>query len=243
MLHPGLPTWSQADRLVRLFLLLIALGHASSGGSIVSVSGPLDGGYYALSNSQVAASSWTSPRTYTGVTIAALLTSSVGQQGMAYLMTQIGPGTTTASEIARDSFSFPSAVSPVTLFSNLTLLAGTYYLVLASPIAQSGGGWRDAYDCGSICSYPTPTITLDLGVIRNTDFLDAGGSVDAYAPASGFHVGGGVHGDPFVQYSVAAVPEPAIFVIVGSGLLALACMFGWRRKPWGRFSSSGTFSQ
>jgi hypothetical protein len=237
-LHSGLQTSCHASPLIRLLLLLIALGHVSSGGTIVSVSGPLDGGYYPLSNSQVAASSWTSPRTYTGVTIAALLTSGVGQQGTAYLTTQIGPGTTTASEIARDNVSFPSSVSPVTLFSNLTLLAGTYYLVLSSPISQSGGGWRDAYDCGSICSYPTPTITLDLGVVRNTDFLAAGGSVDAYAPASGFHVGGGIHGDPFLQYSVVAAPEPAIFVIVGSGLLALTCMFGWRRKPWGRFSSS-----
>jgi hypothetical protein len=145
--------------------------------TIVSVSGPLVGGFYPLSNSLVAASSWTSARTYSDVDIAALLTG--GGQGVAYLMTQIGPGTTIASEIARNSFSFPSSIAPVSLFSGLTLPAGTYYLVLAS---SGGGGWRDAYDCGSICSYPPPTITLDVGAIRNTDFL--ADSLNAYPPAS-----------------------------------------------------------
>jgi hypothetical protein len=216
--------WRHTNPLIRLFLLVIALAHVSNCGTIVSVSGPLIGGYYPLSSSQVAASSWSSPRLYSDVVIGALLTNGAGQEGIAYLMTQIGVGTTTASEIARASFSFPSAISTVTLFSGLTLPAGTYYLVLASSGTQ-GGGWRDAYDCGSICSYPAPTVVVDAGVTRNTDLLAPSGSVNTYPPASGFQAGNGIHGDPFLQYSVATVPEPATFFGIGSVLLACLCSF------------------
>jgi hypothetical protein len=45
-----------------------------------------------------------------------------------------------------------------------------------------------------------------------------------------FVVGEGIHGDPFLQYSVTAVPEPSTFVIVGSGFLAWACIFVWRQR-------------
>lgn len=207
--------WRKATPLVRLFLLLGALGILSNAATIVSVSSPLPGGSYP-GLGVVAASSWSSSRTYTDVAIAAVLRGGVAQQGTAYLMTQVGPGTTSASEIARSSFLSPSADSPVTLFAGLTLPAGTYYLVLAG-----GGRWLDALH--------SRTVVLDDGVTRNNDLI-AFGSQSAYAPASAFLANAGILGEPFFQYSVTTVPEPATVKIVGSCLLALTCIFGFRRR-------------
>ena len=221
-------TLCRCSRRVMLCLLLTAMGHALRGDIIVSVSGPLNGGSFPISDLpsqiQVLASSWTTPRTYTDVTITALLTGGTGHEGIAYLMTQIGPGTTAADQLAQNTFLFPSDVTTVSLFSGLTLPPGTYYLVLGSDGPDQAGAWRDAT---GVNSPPEPTISLDAGVTRNEDFIVD--TVSAYAPASEFVVGRDIFGDDvFLQYSVVAVPEPATFGMVGIILLLMAFNFSWR---------------
>jgi hypothetical protein len=50
---------------------------------------------------------WTQNYTYAGVTVAAQLSGEFGLTGQAYLTTQIGPGTSTANQIASTTFSIP----------------------------------------------------------------------------------------------------------------------------------------
>ena len=204
MWRVGFPIRQQINPLVRFILLLIALAHESNGAAIVSVSGPPVTGFDAISNvigfsTQAEASSWTSSIPYSGVDIDAVLgNGTAGTQGIAYLMTQIGPGTTTASEVARSTFSFPSDDTSMTLFTGLALTAGTYYLVLGSAGPYVAGGWHDAL--------PNPTIVLGAGVTRNGDYL--ANNLSTYTPASVFRQNAGINSDPFLQYSVATIPEP-----------------------------------
>ena len=107
----------------------------------------------------------------------------------------------------------------MTLFTGLTLTAGTYYLVIGSAGPYVAGGWHDAL--------PNPTIVLGAGVTRNGDYL--ANNLSTYTPASVFRQNAGINGDPFLQYSVATIPEPATFVMLGGGLLVLACAFATRR--------------
>ena len=208
------------------FILLLFAVFGARGATILSVSGPRDGGFYGISPSQAAATSWSGSSGYTDVDISVLL--GLGPaEGTAYLMTKIGPQTTRANEIARTDFRFPEVTKQVTLFSDLTLAPGTYYLVLGS-MASSGliGGVRDAFDCGTTCSFSPPTVTAGSGVTRHADYLAVSGSVAAYTPASAFQQGIGMHGDPFLEFTVssdsvtiASVPEPGnlgLFVVLAA---------------------------
>jgi hypothetical protein len=172
---------------------MFALGHVLKADTIVvSVPGPLNAGGYEIFAAGSAASSWSSTITYTNVSIAAMVAGTPlgAVPGTAYLTTRIGPGTTTADEIARTNFLFPTPTGLVTLFSNLTLPPNTYYLVLGSSVPEGKQGlWLDAFTCDPTMCVP-PTVTVGAGVARNEDFL-VGGTIAAHTPASGFHQGGG----------------------------------------------------
>jgi hypothetical protein len=104
----------------------------------------------------------------------------------AFLTNQIGPGTTTANEIANSVFDVTSAVGPqgdlVTVFDGLKLKEGTYYLTIAQSSPDTGdvAGWPATVDplvTGSPLFDPLPAI--------------AGGSLfggidDTYLPGSLF---------------------------------------------------------
>jgi hypothetical protein len=207
-------------------ILLLSAAIGARGATILSLSGPIEGGFYGISPAQAAATSWSGSSAYTDVDISVLLGRGPAE-GTAYLMTKIGPQTTPADEIARADFRFPSVTTQVTLFSELTLGPGTYYLVLGS-MASSGqiGGMRDAFDCGSTCSFSPPTVLAETGVTRHPDYLAVSGSVAAYTPASAFQQGIGMRGDPFLEFTVssdpvtiASVPEPGnlqVFVVLAA---------------------------
>lgn len=208
------------------FILLLFAVFGARAATILSVGGPIDGGFYGISPSQAASTSWSGSSPYTDVDISVLLGRGPAE-GTAYLMTKIGPQTTPANEIARTDFRFPTVTKQITLFSDLTLGPGTYYLVLGS-MASSGqiGGLRDAFDCGTMCSFSPPTVTAEAGVTRHSDYLAVSGSVAAYTPASAFQQGIGMRGDPFLEFTVssdpltiASVPEPGnlqVFVLLAA---------------------------
>lgn len=169
---------------------------------------------------EVAYESWTQSITYTDVVIQANLfavSAAAAATGDAYLMNQVGPGTTTANEITSPfhiSISNPTSAA-VTLFSGLTLGPGDYFLVIGN---ASGLYW----DSGS--SFP-PSVTLGTGVSQSA--LPYGLAVDPpYPPATTF-----VPKSNLAIFSVtgniSATPEPATCVMA---LVALSGLMLLRRR-------------
>lgn len=168
---------------------------------------------YPLNN--VWAASWTLASGYQNVAISAWLGTASGFTNPtleAYVTTQIGVGSLPSSGIAslQSPFSLTNAAwTEVLLFSNLTLPAGTYYLVLHDP------GWTTAWGgCSGTCAAATAP-----GVTLNADQAAFAGPL--YRPASDFGSAGQslsyrVTGDP-----LADTPEPS------TALLAAPVLAFW----------------
>ncbi len=160
-------------------LLCLALAAASaSAGTMLSVgaSGEAMGGCVVIYAGQGYRVGWSQADTYDGVSVSATLSSGVANQtGRAYLTTQIGPGTTTANEIASTNFTFPLSPSSVVLFQSLHLAAGTYYLSVIGDSTSSGSCWN---------SFMTTNATAAPDVTSLGCFGVAGGIVSPYFPSS-----------------------------------------------------------
>ena len=128
----------------------------------------------------------------------------------AYLLTQIGPGTTSANEIASGLYTAPEISveahsdldsAPYTLlFSGLNLAPGTYYLVLEGPAGQFANNYEWLGDRLAVGKHTAPGWSVG-------PFYRA--QPEAYAPASNFqpYVSAPVFGDVVLFYSVSSV-EP-----------------------------------
>lgn len=222
--------------IVTLCFLLSPALHASTIVSVTSASNSRAG--YSVSRnpvfgSQLLASSWISEDAWADVSIAAVLSSNAvlgqppGNAGTAWLMTRIGPGTTALDQVAMSEFSFPPAPQPVSLFSNLTLGPGTYYLVVSAAPGFNEGIWQEAYGCND-CIVTPPVIQTAARVTRNPDFIAHAEYTFAYGPAGDFELDKGLRGDPFVKYTVTGtllteIPEPGSYssVCVGMAVLIL----------------------
>jgi hypothetical protein len=158
---------------------------------------------------------------YSGVTISVNVgTIDPGASVSAWLMTAVGPGTTTASQIATTSFiaptvaNFTSAPPATAIFSGLTLSPGTYYLVLSSTSASPA--WAT---CGFFVD--------DTGVTFRGAQLAFGGLNSGFPPAPGFSATGRVFGMQVTGTASQQVPA------LGTGSLVLLTILlmvlGWRR--------------
>jgi hypothetical protein len=127
---------------------------------------------------QIMGAAWSSTTGYSDVTISAELGAayaSVPFTVSAYLTTAVGPGTTSSSEIASVDLSVsPPAFTPtsVTVFSNLALPPGTYYLTLAS--RGSNPIWFGDF---------SPVATTAEGVSLVDEYMNASAPVSGYIPA------------------------------------------------------------
>lgn len=173
---------------------------------------------------------WTQTGTYSGVTISMILADGTpggplsGTEATAYLMNAVGPGTTVSNEVTTpDTVSgLSDTFSDVTLFSGLTLPAGTYYLV----IDQANEYVTVQYSSGTPVEVDGTGVT-DLGETAGTpapfppDFSPYGSPIAPTIELS-------ITGTP----GLSSVPEPAGLALTGLGLLSLGA---WKlRRPQGR---------
>lgn len=168
---------------------------------------------------------------YTNVAIAASLISNLpGQTGTAFLMNQVGPGTTVANQLAVSPFNFVfntnlQTVSYVSLFSGLSLVPGTYYVVMAS---NSPSTFSQGITIGTGVTYLTaPGTTVGVPQFTQPPNLNA-----IYPPASTWGNSGlgnrffTVTGDPT---GTEPIPEPATLLLLGAGLGGIAAKLRRRR--------------
>lgn len=171
-----------------------------------------------ITASQYNAVSFTFNADFTDVAIEASLTSSDGSAGgggTAYLTNQLGAGTTAANIIAQTDFTFATVgtftdISFVSLFSGLSLDAGTYFVMFGAPFNPStaGGG----ITLGTAVTYTTdPDVTVGDMLFASSANIDAG-----FAPASTFSTSG--LGNRV--FRVTGVPAPGSLALLGVAGLA-----------------------
>jgi len=196
-----------------LFLLSVPLGAST----IISTDGQGDVGYGLLAGAYALESGWSQTGTYTAVTITAEIvpgSTGSGTSGTADLMTQIGPGTTVADQIATAPFSVTGTFgspSLETLFTGLTLGPGNYYLVLYSGTDIAGWGIT-----GGTTPVTAPGVSL---ISHGTTYPD---SPAVYPPASSnFPSTTGFTNE--LEFTVTGLPSTSAVPEPGAGALALLC--------------------
>ena len=209
-----------------LVALLLCVA-AASGATILDVTGPSPFGF---ANQGAFATGWHQTGTYTNVTITMPLEDNTNGgpissvEGVAYLVNQVGPGTTSANEVTSpfSIFGLTASFTTRTLFSGLTLGPGDYFVVVAAtnndPMSASPEGSS------------LPVATLGIGVTQLNGGSPLGDVVASYAPASNFSGSKGpsnifvtVTGDA----GAAAVPEPAVISLAAAGIGGLLL---WKRR-------------
>lgn len=171
---------------------------------------------------ELSAISWTQTGSYSNVDILANIanTSSGTATATAYLMTQIGAGTTAAEEVVAPVTASitgnPGLNAMTTIFSGLTLGPGTYYLVLDP----------NSTDFQWDLTIP-PVVVTDSGVTAGPSV--ATDTVIAFPPASTF----GSESFSFIYEVTGTVgtgpstPEPSTAVMLIIGVAAIAA---WRKR-------------
>ena len=158
---------------------------ASNPVTIVSVGrGPA--GSPALTSAQFLMETWTSTVAFSDVTISAYVYSqnAANTTATAYLATQTGAGSTTATLVAEATLALPvgpvGTTSELQLFSGLTLAPGQYYLILATTDTSGNEGWLNG-------DLPTSPVTAAGVTFNGPGYSTHSGSLNAaYPPASTF---------------------------------------------------------
>jgi hypothetical protein len=167
-------------RLTGAALLLAASVFAITGANIITTTGTSP---FSFTGQPAFVTSWNQTVGYTGVRINMSLVDNTptplsGVEGTVYLTNQIGPGTTTANQIASpvQVSGLTASFSTVLLFSNLTLPPGNYYVTLVptntNPMSASPEG-----SSGANVSVTTGTSVTTLGA-------GVPSTVAAFPPAS-----------------------------------------------------------
>lgn len=196
-------------------LLLGFLNNAKSS-TIISITGGTDQSSQAAGLSE----GWSTLTPLQDVTILALLSNGdvVPASGTAFLTTSIGPGTTSAQAIAQaDVFLCGSCQQNVTLFNDLDLAAGPYWLTFGAPASSvSFLNWlTQPVDSLSITNGPGIEY-LGFQALQPSDALfPPGGALTFPAPLTN-----GIAYD--FSVTTSPVPEPGS---LGIATLAFAALF------------------
>jgi hypothetical protein len=209
---------NSAATSVLVFLLAGSLFEVKAG-TIVSVGGSQAsiGGYSVQAGFQHIATSWSSTGAYSGVTITADLIGFGIADVTAYLMTQIGPGTTTSAQVALNTVRV-STPQTYTLFSDLSLGPGSYDLVLSTATPSESAGWSFVV--------ANQLVTIDAATAFGGWFDACSSSTcDPYVPASVFRGPTFTFAPVFsVSGTSTAIPEPSTVGTCAFGLLvAIFC--------------------
>lgn len=198
--------------------MIFASAVTANGGTIISITGSSPFGFAGT----VLVQGWNQTTGYAGVDITMPLESLgslSGVQGTVYLMNQVGPGTTSANEVAAPVLvmGLTNSFEPVLLFSGLTLGAGNYYIVLVPTTADS-----------SLTSEGTsfPTDIFGSG-ITDLGSGQTGAAAAAFPPATSVSTSLPSNFFITVTGNASAVPEPTAFSLTVAGIGALAL---WRRR-------------
>ncbi|MEI8021760.1 MAG: PEP-CTERM sorting domain-containing protein [Schlesneria sp.] len=195
----------------------VSPNNAGSGGNSFRIGGP---------NTQVEYMSWTQSGSYTGVDITALVGSIFPDPAFdAYLSTSIGSSAGaalyTATGVNAPGYNSASEFTSITLFSNLTLGAGTYYLTVFSTSTDPGENIR----------WATGT-SVNVGTGVTGGFANAGGqgTPDTTSPwKSTFVSSSSTLGFTVTGTDTAAVPEPSTY-LAGLSAIGMLGLFGWRNR-------------
>lgn len=206
------------------------------GTTIISQLYNATGGTGALDN--LLAVSWSETGSYTGVTISANIsapTESTTATGTAYLVDQLGAGTTLASNeiagagpIGVSVTGNPGLNGMTTIYSGLTLGPGTYYLVIDP--TDTSLHWDLTTSAG---------IVTDTGVTQGPS--EIANSAVSFPPASAFGSESNlliyeVTGTAGTVGPGPSTPEPSTVAMLLTGLGALVCLRKWQSKTAARFS-------
>jgi hypothetical protein len=219
------PCEVRASRAALIALMLVLGASSVARADIMSVTGPPHGAGLGIFSFQWEAISFTVSQPYADVTINVDLIGSF--DGTAYLVNQIGSGTTVGNEIAHSLFTSTSgsggAFQPV--LQNVSLGgAGTYYVVLTTAVSNAPQG---------IMTTQAPVIVADSGVSNGIFYTANIQSTPAYAPAANFFAYSTTFGDfgefTVVSNSPAPVPEPSSWSLAGTSALLV---FALSRRKW-----------
>lgn len=209
-----------AKRIGLAVLGLMIAATVSQAGTILSVSGPETGAYTIgaatpIPSVEILAVSWSQTQPYSDVAVSAWLNATqAGNTVDAYLMQGNLPQPV-PNQVAHSTVSIAAGNGDYTLFSGLTLAAGTYSLVLDSFTSQPNGvGWLYT---------ESPTIVKDTGVVLPHALYDSvpnPSSQPSYPPGYPNYKFSDSIGN--LEFSVASVPEPASLVMLSLGLAAVA---------------------
>jgi hypothetical protein len=193
--------------------------------TILSVTGGTPAVPFGLYNLQTLAISFTTGQAYSNVSISADVFGSFS--GSAYLMTQIGVGTTVADEIASSPFT-STGLAFLTVLQNVSIGPGTYFLVLGNPQPVNGSGWQTGE--ANVMTVADVGASTPFGVYSS--FTD-----NAFAPSDSFvfeslpgtsTVGGTPYFTILGTASGTASPEPATWTLLG---IAFVSLLFCRQRP------------
>jgi hypothetical protein len=195
--------------LILLSILVFTSTQYAQGDPIVSVTGG-DDGWIVIYSGQAFAVSWSQENLTLDTAISARLSSNgrAGEEGIAFLSNALGPGTSMDALVASADFIFPTAPSDFTLFADLDLPAGTYYLSIIGKSPSWGSSWMSASE---------PILETAPGVVLGPTFGFQ--TRETFLPASEVWS----DGTSSPNFSVTtSVPEPGVasFILCG-GVLAL----------------------
>jgi hypothetical protein len=216
-------TWTSFTLCVTVFLLLACAPWIARAEVIVSQGGAgigesTLGGPVTFTAFQ----SWASTVAFTGVSVSVNVGTTDPSFGTftAWLMTQVGPGTTVGDQVATNTFTAPTvsdfftAPPLTTLFTGLSLVPGTYFLVLSAPTGSSGPGWEQTADF-----VPTTAPGVIASGQAEMSFQGVPGFDPAFPPDSPFLPAEGLPLGYEVDGTQITVPEPSTLALLGIGLL------------------------